>query len=99
MCSRLLGDCGLARFSIKNGTGPSTGHFSVIHSRPKQNRTVENDGEYGVMTKKSKFKALTNFILGVDGYVEENEEVTGFLIRAKPKNNRVGTNSNTESGW
>ena len=64
-----------------------------------RNKIVENDGEYGVMTKKSKFKALTNFTLRVDGYVEENEEVTGFLIRAKPKNNRVETNSNTESGW
>lgn len=35
-----------------------------------RNKIVENDGQYGVMKNKSRFNALTNFILRVDGYVE-----------------------------
>ena len=62
-----------------------------------KNKIVESGGEYGVMKNRTTFKALTNFVLRVDGYVEEDEEVTGFLIRAKPKNNRAETNN--KSGW
>ena len=61
-----------------------------------QSKIIVKNGEYGWMKNKNTFAPLTSFILRVDGVVEENGEVTGFMLSAKPKNNRDET---SESGW
>ena len=56
---------------------------------------VESDGEYGYY-KNDLFHSMSNFILKCEGVVEEDGVVTGYLLRAKPKDNR---DENAESWY
>jgi hypothetical protein len=62
-------------------------------STPKKRRQgekeqiVESDGEYGYY-KNDTFHSLSNFVLKCEGVVEEGGVVTGYMLRAKPKDNR-----------
>ena len=53
----------------------------------EKEQIVELDGEYGYY-KKDSFHSLSNFVLKCEGVVEENGEITGYMLRAKPKDNR-----------
>ena len=50
-------------------------------------KIVIRDGEYG-MECGAEFLALMNFILQCEGLVEEDGEVVGFMVCAKPKQHR-----------
>ncbi|PFX13601.1 hypothetical protein AWC38_SpisGene22299 [Stylophora pistillata] len=45
---------------------------------------MEQVGEYGYF-KNEKFTTVSNFILRCEGVVEEDGDVVGFMLRAKPK--------------
>ncbi|XP_067020202.1 uncharacterized protein [Acropora muricata] len=79
------------------------GQSSSSSSNPKEKkrpteidraRIIEQDGEYGYF-KNEKFTTVSNFILRCEGVVEEDGDVVGFMLRAKPKNYR---NSEAD-GW
>ena len=52
-----------------------------------KSKVVIKDGEYG-LERGDTFTSLTSFILRCEGLVEDDGEVSGFMISAKPKNNR-----------
>ena len=52
-----------------------------------KSKVVIKDGEY-CLERGDTFTSLTNFILRCEGLVEDDGEVSGFMISAKPKNNR-----------
>jgi hypothetical protein len=53
----------------------------------EKEQIVESDGEYGYY-KNDSFHSLSNFVLKCEGVVEENGVITGYMLRAKPKDNR-----------
>ena len=53
----------------------------------EKQQIVELDGEYGYY-KNDSFHSLSNFILKCEGVVEEDGVITGYMMRAKPKDNR-----------
>ena len=53
----------------------------------EKEQIVELDGEYGYY-KNDSFHSLSNFILKCEGVVEEDGVITGYMMRAKPKDNR-----------
>ena len=55
--------------------------------RGEKEQIVEEDGEYGYY-KNDSFHSLSNFVLKCEGVVEENGVITGYMLRAKPKDNR-----------
>ena len=69
---------------------PST---SEKRRQNEKEQIVEFEGEYGYY-KGDFFHALSNFILKCEGVVEENGDISGYMLRAKPKNNR---NENVEN--
>lgn len=80
-----------------NGQSSSSSGTSKEKKRPAEidrARIVEQDGEYGYF-KNEKFTTVSNFILRCEGVVEEDGDVVGFMLRAKPKNKR---NSEAD-GW
>ena len=80
-----------------NGQSSSSSGTSKEKKRPAEidrARIVEQDGEYGYF-KNEKYTTVSNFILRCEGVVEEDGDVVGFMLRAKPKNNR---NSEAD-GW
>ena len=52
-----------------------------------KSKVVIKYGEY-CLERGDTFTSLTNFILRCEGLVEDDGEVSGFMINAKPKNNR-----------
>lgn len=80
----------------KDQAPSSSGNSKEKKRAPEVERSKikEQDGEYGYF-KNDHFNAVTNFIVRCEGVVEEDGDVVGFMLRAKPKNNR---NSEAD-GW
>ena len=53
----------------------------------EKDQVIENEGEYGYY-KNDLFHSLSNFVLKCEGVVEEDKEIVGYMLRAKPKDNR-----------
>ena len=70
-------------------TGSTEGSPSESQSEKKRDgqKDVEEEGEYGVYVKKV-FHSLSNFVLRCVGVVEEDGAIVGYMVQAKPKNNR-----------
>ena len=71
----------------KAQTSSSGSWEKQLSTEVDQSKIMEQDWEYGY-TKNDKFHTVTKFVLRCEGEVEEKEEVVGFMLQAKPKNNR-----------
>ena len=56
-------------------------------SSNQKDNTLDENGEYGFFPNET-FCALCNFVLKCEGVVVEDGDIIGYMVRAKPKNNR-----------